>query len=399
MDYSSEIMVKRLIWIFMVWASIIIILLHIYKPWHLIFISGLLLLSFTLQGINYPQCQPFLYYKLILYIEVILVFFLQMNDLSGYSRIYYYVLIADATITYSCLIGAGITGISIFANFISYYINSDNLYTRSFWDMVTVNSSVLLLFFSIMCLVKYEINQRRKISKMMYDLKVKSKLLEDTNIKLCDNANNIEDLTILKERNRIAREIHDTLGHTLTSVLIELEAGERLMKIDKESAAEKIGLAKGQVRKGLNDIRESVGILNKGKAVADFTASLKLLLDETARHGEIFVRYEISDMPPLTEFQEKALFRALQEGLTNGIKHGKSSAFIFLLNYDTNNLRFHLQDNGTGCDKIVFGFGLSAMEYRIREVGGILDITSSLQEGCCINITIPIKKRECMDED
>lgn len=97
-------------------------------------------------------------------------------------------------------------------------------------------------------------------------------------------------------------------------------------------------------------------------------------------------------MPPLTEFQEKALFRALQEGLTNGIKHGKSSAFIFLLNYDTNNLRFHLQDNGTGCDKIVFGFGLSAMEYRIREVGGILDITSSLQEGCCINITIPIKK-------
>ena len=398
MDYSSEIMVKRIIWIFMVLVSMFIILLHIYNPWHLVFISGLLLLSVTLREIKYPLSQSLMLYKLITYMEVILVFFLQMNDLSGYSRTYYYVLIADATITYSCLIGAGITGICIFANFIYLYISCDNLHTRNFFDIVT-NSSIFLLLFSIMCLVKYEINQRRKISKMMYDLKIKTKQLEDINIKLCDNANNIEDITILKERNRIAREIHDTLGHTLTSVLIELEVGERLLKIDKESAAEKIGLAKGQVRKGLSDIRESVGILNKGKAVADFVSSLKLLLDETARHGEIFVRYEISDMLPLTEFQEKAIFRALQEGLTNGIKHGKSSAFIFLLNYDTNNIKFHLQDNGTGCDKVVFGFGLSAMEQRIREVGGVLDITSSWQEGCSIDITIPIKKEEYMNED
>ncbi len=233
---------------------------------------------------------------------------------------------------------------------------------------------------------------------MMYELKIKSKQLEDAYIKLRDSSSNIEEITILKERNRIAREIHDTLGHTLTSVLMELEAGERLLKTDKAAGAEKIGLAKGQIRKGLNDIRESVGILNKGKDVVDFTASLKLLLDETARHGDIFIRYEISDLPPLSEFQKKAIFRALQEGLTNGIKHGNSSAFIFLLNYDPEHILFHLQDNGTGCDKIVYGFGLSAMEQRIREVGGTLLITSSWQEGLGINITIPVRKEAAVED-
>lgn len=399
MDYSSELKIKRIIWLAMVLVSMLIMLLHIYDPWRFVFVSGLLILSVTLRDINYPPEQSFILYKLVTCIEVTLVFILQINDRSGYSVIFYYALIADAVITYSCLFGASVTVICFLAAFLYLYIIGVNYGDGEFFKTVLRDLFMLSLFFSIMCLVKYEINQRRKISRMMYELKIKSKQLEDTYIKLRDSTSSIEDITILKERNRIAREIHDTLGHTLTSALIELEAGERLLKTDKETGTEKIRLAKGQIRKGLKDIRESVGILNKGKTVVDFEASLKLLLDETARHGDISIRYEISDIPPLTEFQEKALFRALQEGLTNGIKHGNSSAFLFLLNYECDHIRFHLQDNGKGCDKIVFGFGLSAMEQRIREAGGVLLITSSWQEGCCIDIRIPVREEARLDEN
>ncbi|WFR58049.1 sensor histidine kinase [Anaerocolumna sp. AGMB13025] len=397
MDYNSELLVKKIIWLFTVLLSLFIILLRIYNPWNLVLISGFLLLSFTIRGMKYPLV--FRFYKLIAFLEVILIMGLQMNDQSGYSRVYCYILIADGAISYSYVFNACIAVLCIITNFIYLGISYGNLYTKSFYNRAAGDSFMLIVFLSIMCLVKYEIGQRKKISKMMQELKIKSKQLEDTNLKLCDNATNLEEITILKERNRIAREIHDTFGHTLTSVLMELEAGERLLRLEKEAAAEKIGLAKGQVRKGLTDIRESVGILNRGKAVVDFTASLKLLLEETKNYGGIHIRYEIKELPPLTETQEKALFRALQEGLTNGIKHGSSSAFIFLLNYDGNKVTFHLQDNGTGCEKIVYGFGLSAMEQRIRETGGKLCVTSALQEGFCIDITLPLRKEESLDED
>ncbi len=398
MDYSSERKVKRILWAAMAVAAIVIILFHIHNPWLIAFVAGLLLLSVTLRGMTYPAEGPFNFHKPAIFLEIILVLILQINDRSSYTAAFYYALIADAVINYAVILGAVVTAVCFAADILYLFIIHSNIYSIEILHTASRDLAMFLLIYSIMCLAKYEINQRRKISKMLYELKIKSKQLEDAYIKLRDSSSNIEEITILKERNRIAREIHDTLGHTLTSVLMELEAGERLLKTDNAAGAEKIRLAKGQIRKGLNDIRESVGILNKGKDVVDFSASLKLLLDETASHGDIFIRYEISDLPPLSEFQGKAIFRALQEGLTNGIKHGNSSAFIFLLDYGSEHVRFHLQDNGTGCDKIVYGFGLSAMEQRIREVGGILLITSSWQEGFGIDITIPVRK-ETADED
>lgn len=398
MEYSSEKKVKRVLWAVMVAAVILIILFHIQNPWLIAFVAGLLLLSVTLRGMTYTAEGPFHFHKPVIFLEIIFVLILQMNDRSNYAAAFYYALIADAVINYSVLFGAVVSAACFGADILYLFITQPNAYSVGMLHTAIRDLAMFILVYSIMCLAKYEINQRRKISKMMYELKIKSKQLEDAYIKLRDSSSNIEEITILKERNRIAREIHDTMGHTLTSVLMELEAGERLLKTDKAAGAEKIGLAKGQIRKGLNDIRESVGVLKKGQNVVDFPASLKLLMDETAGLGDIFIRYEISDLPPLSEFQEKAVFRALQEGLTNGIKHGNSSAFTFLLYYDSGQIRFHLQDNGTGCDKVVYGFGLSAMEQRIREVGGILLITSSWQEGFGIDITIPVSK-ETADED
>ena len=202
----------------------------------------------------------------------------------------------------------------------------------------------------------------------------------------------MEEITVLRERNRIAREIHDTVGHTLTTVLLELEAGERLIPIEPAAATTKLKLAKGQIRKGLNDIRNSVEMLKSGKEMMDFISAVKLLIHETMLHGDIYIKYLIGELPPLTPQQEKTMYHALQEGLTNGIRHGKSTAFLFNLAQSGDWIEFSLQDNGVGSQQIVPGFGLTTMKERVKDLGGIFNIHSIPGEGCLIRVSLPLSE-------
>ncbi|MDF2511293.1 MAG: signal transduction histidine kinase [Herbinix sp.] len=393
MDDRSVLKVKRVIWASMFLILAFIIIYNIIEPWIPVLLAGVLIFLITINNIIiFPARKNTS--KIIIYIGIILVFFLNYYDDSNISQTFYLVLIAEACLDSSYLFCGSVTAFSFLSNLFNIYLQFDVFSPSGFIHTIMISLLMFLVFFGVICFAKFEINQRRTISTIMYELKKKTKQLEDSYIKLRDNTRDIEEITILKERNKIAREIHDTMGHTLTSVLIELEAGERLLKNDQDLAVQKINLAKEQVRKGLSNIRESVGVLNKGKEILGFVPSLKLLLEETALHGDIYVKYKIEELPQLSEIQENALYRALQEGLTNGIKHGKSTAFIFILKCEDGHISFQLQDNGIGGDKIIFGFGLSAMELRIREVGGTLNIDSFFGDGCTINISIPLVGRE-----
>jgi len=257
----------------------------------------------------------------------------------------------------------------------------------------------LLLFsvvFLLIYITRYAINQNVRLQSAMGQLKLRTKQVEDMNARLRSASEELEEVTILKERNRIAREIHDTVGHTLTTVLLEMEAGELLLSRDPALAVEKIHLAKGQVRKGLNDIRKSVGVLKEGHDILAFVPSLEALIQDTMKHAAVYIRHDISIASDLTPEQQKTVYRALQEGLTNGIRHGKSTAFVFILKEQNGKIRFTLQDNGCGFEKLTPGFGLSAMEERVREVSGTLSVKSSAGQGCTIEISFPVKREDML---
>ena len=361
-------------------------------PWELILLSGLLIASFTFRNAVVYGSQKYRRLgRLTIFLDIGLVFAIGLADKSASSMIYYFVLIGDACMAYTYFFGC-LTTLVCFFSFLA------GKCLKPFFPFPVPIQEIalnLLAFFSVYAVIyiaKYEIRQKEKLSETMFRLKVKSKQLENTYIKLKETSEELEDVTALRERNRIAREIHDTVGHTLTTVLMEMEAGERLLKTDHNLALEKFRLAKGQVRKGLNDIRDSVRTLQTGKEILAFIPSLELLMNEFTKHGNIFIRQDISGLPPLLPVQEKALYRALQEGLTNGIKHGRSTAFVFILKYENNSVKFLLQDNGAGTDKIVSGFGLTSMSERISELGGVFAVDSRSGEGFSINITIPVVK-------
>ncbi|MNN32914.1 Sensor protein VraS [compost metagenome] len=107
-------------------------------------------------------------------------------------------------------------------------------------------------------------------------------------------------------------------------------------------------------------------------------------------HSDIIVKSHIDSDVNIYDSGKKVIYRALQEGLTNGIRHGKSTAFIFKLFERDNSINFSLEDNGIGAVALTKGFGLRSMEERVKELGGQLDIYSEEGEGFSIYIKLPL---------
>ncbi|MFF2092749.1 AAA family ATPase [Paenibacillus sp. NPDC058174] len=195
----------------------------------------------------------------------------------------------------------------------------------------------------------------------------------------------LAEMSVYAERNRIAQEIHDVVGHGLTSTILQIEAGKRLLhKEDKEGAVLRLQGAQDLIRHSLNEIRGSVHMLREGQ---DF--NLVQAINKLIRDTGVVVEAEIEEVPAISLAHKKVLYHALQEGLTNGIRHGGSKAFQFSLQHDHSKLYFYLKDSGTGADKVVMGFGLQTMKERAEQLGGYLRIQTKPSEGCTLTIELP----------
>ncbi|WP_340005685.1 AAA family ATPase [Paenibacillus sp. FSL K6-0276] len=203
----------------------------------------------------------------------------------------------------------------------------------------------------------------------------------------------LAEATVYEERNRIAQEIHDIVGHTLTSTILQIEAGKRLLqKKDIDSGVQRLVEAQDLVRHSLNEIRGSVHMLKEDK-YSDLSVMLKQLIRDTERNAGVVIHTVIYDLPePMSTAYKKAIYHALQEGLTNGIRHGKSTEFHFSLESVGANLQFRLKDRGSGDSPIVMGFGLRTMKERVEQLGGSLSIDSEMNEGCLLEIDLPMRR-------
>lgn len=200
----------------------------------------------------------------------------------------------------------------------------------------------------------------------------------------------LEEVAVLEERNRIAHEVHDIVGHTLTATLVQIEAAKMLIDKDKVVALEKIGLVQQLIRRGLYDIRIIVRMLKDEIGQADLGASLRRLIKETERLTDVSIEYNVDELPPLGARVKKAIYHALQEGLTNGIKHGESGRFVFSLLLDRDDLLFTLENDGKPYVSNSYGFGLSAMADRVHQLHGSIELVPLEQRGCLLSIRIPL---------
>lgn len=319
-------------------------------------------------------------------INTLIILFIVFLDSTGVSIVLVLVSVGTSILNKSTKVGLSLA----LTNYIVYMLvvmlkhEALNLY----------NVSIITINFTFACVltiaVKYELNEKKKAQLISKELEERTSELERAYEKLQELYEDKEEIIVLKERNRIAGEIHDTVGHILTTVTIQLEASKRLIKKDPDLALEKLNSAQQQVKTGLSDIRKSVRALKDGEHLLDFVDILKTFVEEVKKNNDLDIEYNLSSTPKLDKKIENIIYRALQEGITNGIRHGKSKKFKVKLYYENNTIQFILQDWGQGFEQFKPGFGINNMKSKVEDVGGKFNIESKINTGVTIKIEIPI---------
>ncbi len=211
----------------------------------------------------------------------------------------------------------------------------------------------------------------------------------------------IEKLATLQERNRIAREIHDSLGHSLTALNIQIEGGLKLWQASPDQALSFLQEAKRLGSTALQDVRESVSALRsdplKGESLGQAVTKLTQEFQRTAGLSPI-CELAVDPMHPLPVDVEGAVYRIIQESLTNSCKHAKATQVHIQLMTTQTDLQLMIADNGKGFQTTqnTTGFGLQGMRERTEALGGSFTLESAPGCGCRVEVRIPLAERGAM---
>ncbi|MFB4324497.1 ATP-binding protein [Priestia sp. BR_2] len=206
-----------------------------------------------------------------------------------------------------------------------------------------------------------------------------------------ERARALSEISVLAERNRIAGDIHDHVGHILTASVVQLELGLKMSSQNAPESTEKLKHASDLLRKGLHEMRKSVHMLaEEATASATFRDSLLQIINDSQQYAEVNVEHkiEVSD-GSLEPEAEKLIRHALQEGITNGIRHGHCTFFRFELIEIEDAIQFTLENNGLPFTSKRLGFGLTMMRQTTRRRGGTFQVSTKDGAGCVLLLTMP----------
>jgi signal transduction histidine kinase len=213
-------------------------------------------------------------------------------------------------------------------------------------------------------------------------------------IQLNEFAEKSRQSAILEERNRMARDIHDTLAQGFTGVIVQLEAADDAIGCSRRKEAnEHLQRAAELARRSLSEARRSVRALRpEALQAGNFWDALQGAVKNTTAGTPLHTTFErrgqLRELPPV--WQENLLHIG-QEGLTNALKYAHARNFETRLTSDTKELRLELRDDGDGFEvnNRHDGFGLAGMRERVEQMGGSLKITSVRGKGTKLVVILP----------
>ncbi len=217
--------------------------------------------------------------------------------------------------------------------------------------------------------------------------------LREANRKLAEYAGQVEELATTRERNRLAREVHDSLGHYLTVVNMQLEAARAVLARDPEKASDAMAKAQSLTKEGLNEVRRSVAALRAGPMGNHSLSDAIGLLVTASRETGIDAELVLEGAPlPLAPHAEMLLYRAAQEGLTNVRKHSNASRAELRLRFESKRATLTVHDSGgarpspdTAAHGDSGGFGLLGLRERAHLLGG--SVATSAEAGFTLSRT------------
>lgn len=215
--------------------------------------------------------------------------------------------------------------------------------------------------------------------------------LEEANQRLRNFALQAEELAITKERNRLAREIHDGLGHYLTTIFMQIQAARAVMKGDPDKAQDALRTAQNMTQEALADVRRSVSALRDtpGESLS-LEEEIGRMLKSCEGVG-IQPAFKVIGSPrSLSPHVLLTFYRAAQEGINNTCKHAHAKHLSIALDFtNAQSVRMLIQDDGIGASRLDGGFGLLGMRERVHLVNGDLSIVTSPGNGFRLEVCVP----------
>ncbi|MBB3126554.1 signal transduction histidine kinase [Paenibacillus rhizosphaerae] len=259
-----------------------------------------------------------------------------------------------------------------------------------------------LLSFVLLGLVLYFFIRSRMERRRIHELNERHlKELQEAYEQLQDASATAMQYAVLEERARIARDIHDAVGHSLTSLIVQMQALRYMIKQDPVHAGETLEEMLSVARQGLQNIRESVHALAGDRSFSGMTAlkSLLIRMEATASISYNF-QADINDEDLPADTYE-TLFRVLQESVTNVIRHSNATRVEVNLSGGHHKITMLIRDNGTlnGGHGIHEGFGLKVMRERLEEKGGRLQYRIPESGGFEIAAALPAEDRPRLEAE
>ncbi len=259
--------------------------------------------------------------------------------------------------------------------------------------VINIMNSLNMLIFVIytILLMRIQMSEKERILQLNEKLNHANEELQQANRQMEEYARESVKNAETKERNRLAREIHDTLGHTLTGIITGLDACVTLMDMAPEAVKEQLKVIADVARNGMTDVRRSVKALRPDALEKmELEKALIQMMEEMKRASNIEIDYCCTaSLKHFNKDEEEIIYRIVQESITNAIRHGKASKIGIAITMEYNVINIWIKDNGIGCTHIEKGFGLHHMEERLGMLHGSLKCF--VDNGFVLEASIPIR--------
>lgn len=251
---------------------------------------------------------------------------------------------------------------------------------------------LMSIFFMLLNYIS-KLYMTKKEAQKLYDrLKVSEEKLIEANNELEGYLHSIEEITLLKERNRISREIHDSVGHALSTAMIQLSAMEAIAAKEDSLIKPMASNLRSFINESFQDVKKAVREL-KPDEYDNYQDVLRI--QEVCKNFEKMSGIEVKSIVSKGEWnlsvkQVNHLYRMTQEVLSNSLRHGKATLIKVIMNFTDDEFVISFSDNGVGAEEIEEkGIGLKSIRERAEEINGMVDIKSSKGNGFFVKIIVP----------
>ncbi|MBY4765280.1 sensor histidine kinase [Streptococcus uberis] len=267
--------------------------------------------------------------------------------------------------------------INTYINFFPIYLRIVLIFVKNFLTSINLIVFIISLIFYIMNAITEKHNLEEEV-----------RMVSQVNVELNNYVALTEKITEDRERKRISREIHDTLGHALTGISAGIDAVKVLIDIDPKKAKNQLVSVSNVVREGIVDVRRSLKKLRpdalESRTLQD---ALNKIINDYQEISQIQIDFHYDwQTADLSVAVEDIIFRVIQESITNSLRHGHASKIDITMS-ENNDYTITIKDNGIGAKEFSLGYGLMQMRERLAIIGA--QVTFNGEDGFETFITIP----------